>query len=126
MLLWSATTWRQLQALPCHALTVTQMAFSPDGRLLLAVSRDRTWSLWQRATPTAGSPGKRRWWWAGLALREAGGRGWRGLGGAVSNPPQRHTMGPSRRSVFILIKKRGGNLRTKCPSATEPTGFCSN
>ncbi|XP_061903182.1 elongator complex protein 2 isoform X1 [Entelurus aequoreus] len=48
VLLWSATTWRQLQALACHALTVTQMAFSPDSLLLLAVSRDRTWSLWRR------------------------------------------------------------------------------
>ncbi|CAB1320497.1 unnamed protein product [Coregonus sp. 'balchen'] len=53
VLLWSATSWRQLQALPCHSLTVTQMAFSPNGRLLLAVSRDRTWSLWRRDDPTA-------------------------------------------------------------------------
>ncbi|XP_060798762.1 elongator complex protein 2 isoform X2 [Neoarius graeffei] len=48
ILLWSTSTWKQLQALPCHSLTVTQMAFSPDSRLLLAVSRDRTWSLWRR------------------------------------------------------------------------------
>ncbi|XP_051926545.1 elongator complex protein 2 [Hippocampus zosterae] len=48
VLLWSASTWRRLQALPCHALTVTQMAFSPDAAMLLLVSRDRTWSLWQR------------------------------------------------------------------------------
>ncbi|KAL0961908.1 hypothetical protein UPYG_G00333230 [Umbra pygmaea] len=56
VLLWSATTWRQLQALPCHSLTVTQMAFSPDGRFLLAVSRDRTWSLWRRDNPTGADP----------------------------------------------------------------------
>ncbi|XP_077404393.1 elongator complex protein 2 isoform X2 [Vanacampus margaritifer] len=48
VLLWSTATWRQLQALPCHSLTVTQMAFSPDGAMLLLVSRDRTWSLWRR------------------------------------------------------------------------------
>ncbi|XP_057684409.1 elongator complex protein 2 isoform X2 [Corythoichthys intestinalis] len=48
VLLWSASTWRQLQVLPCHALTVTQMAFSPDADMLLLVSRDRTWSLWRR------------------------------------------------------------------------------
>ncbi|XP_054619533.1 elongator complex protein 2 [Dunckerocampus dactyliophorus] len=53
VLLWSATTWRQLQALPFHTLTVTQMSFSPDSRLLLAVSRDRTWSLWRREPPAA-------------------------------------------------------------------------
>ncbi|XP_015227893.1 PREDICTED: elongator complex protein 2 [Cyprinodon variegatus] len=56
ILLWSTATWRQLQALPFHTLTVTQMAFSPDAKLLLAVSRDRTWSLWRRKLPTAESP----------------------------------------------------------------------
>lgn len=65
VLLWSAASWRQLQVLPCHALTVTQMAFSPDGRLLLAVSRDRTWSLWRRTTPTAGGAGMSQWWAGG-------------------------------------------------------------
>ncbi|XP_036422308.1 elongator complex protein 2 [Colossoma macropomum] len=55
ILLWSASSWKQLQALPCHSLTVTQMAFSQDGRLLLAVSRDRTWSLWRREDPGADS-----------------------------------------------------------------------
>ncbi|KAG7461407.1 elongator complex protein 2 [Solea senegalensis] len=56
VLLWSTTTWRQLQTLPCHTLTVTQMAFSPNAQLLLAVSRDRTWSLWKRNVPTPESP----------------------------------------------------------------------
>ncbi|XP_071776254.2 elongator complex protein 2 [Centroberyx gerrardi] len=55
VLLWSTASWRQLQALPCHTLTVTQMAFSPDSQLLLAVSRDRTWSLWRRNPPTPDS-----------------------------------------------------------------------
>ncbi|XP_060915579.1 elongator complex protein 2 [Labrus mixtus] len=56
ILLWSTATWRQLQMLPCHTLTVTQMAFSPDAQLLIAVSRDRTWSLWRRDLPTPNSP----------------------------------------------------------------------
>ncbi|KAM3596864.1 uncharacterized protein V6R79_021827 [Siganus canaliculatus] len=56
VLLWSTTTWRQLQTLQYHNLTVTQMAFSPDAHFLLAVSRDRTWSLWRRNQPTSESP----------------------------------------------------------------------
>ncbi|XP_053303188.1 elongator complex protein 2 isoform X3 [Pleuronectes platessa] len=56
VLLWSTDTWRQLQTLPCHNLTITQMAFSPDAQLLVAVSRDRTWSLWRRTPPTPQSP----------------------------------------------------------------------
>ncbi|KAM9738304.1 elongator complex protein 2 [Menidia menidia] len=56
VLLWSTATWRQLQTLPCHTLTVTQMAFSPDAQLLLAVSRDRSWSLWRRNPPTEECP----------------------------------------------------------------------
>uniref|UniRef100_A0A8C7ZXV4 Elongator complex protein 2 n=1 Tax=Oryzias sinensis TaxID=183150 RepID=A0A8C7ZXV4_9TELE len=56
VILWSTSTWRQLQMLPYHTLTVTQMAFSPDAQLLLAVSRDRTWSLWRRSQEIKKNP----------------------------------------------------------------------
>uniref|UniRef100_A0ACB8EC74 Elongator subunit elp2 n=1 Tax=Sphaerodactylus townsendi TaxID=933632 RepID=A0ACB8EC74_9SAUR len=53
IILWSTTTWKQLQSLLFHNLTVTQMAFSPSGQFLLAVSRDRKWSLWKREDNSA-------------------------------------------------------------------------
>ncbi|XP_078432855.1 elongator protein 2 isoform X3 [Wolffia australiana] len=43
--LWEVGTWRAVGRLPSHNLTVTQMEFSPDDSLLLAVSRDRHFSI---------------------------------------------------------------------------------
>jgi WD domain, G-beta repeat. len=42
------TTWKQIQTLPCHQLTITQLAFSPDDTHLVSVSRDRRWGLYKR------------------------------------------------------------------------------
>ena len=52
--IWSTNTWRQLALLTHHTLTVTQLAFSHSGTYLLAVSRDRGWSLWKHTNKENG------------------------------------------------------------------------
>ncbi|KAJ4482703.1 WD40 repeat-like protein [Lentinula lateritia] len=44
------TTYQPVgEPLTGHSLTVTQIAFSPDDQLILTVSRDRSWRLYQKA-----------------------------------------------------------------------------
>ncbi len=49
ILLWEVSSKRQVSSLGGPTLTVTQMAFSHSGDHLLAVSRDRTWTLYTKA-----------------------------------------------------------------------------
>ncbi|VDP76829.1 unnamed protein product [Echinostoma caproni] len=49
IILWNGyTDWtiHAVSRLTHHQLTVTQLTWSPNGQFLLAVSRDRTWSVW--------------------------------------------------------------------------------
>ena len=49
--LYETTEWRQLGSpLRLHSLTVTNLEFSPDDRLLLSVGRDRQWAVFERTT----------------------------------------------------------------------------
>ena len=45
---WDTATWKQIDLLSHHSLTITQIAFSHDSKRILAVSRDRCWSLWNQ------------------------------------------------------------------------------
>jgi len=54
VILWDPETWTEVGQVGGHSLTVTQLAFSPCSKMLLAVSRDRTWSL-HRLCRTGGS-----------------------------------------------------------------------
>jgi len=50
VILWDTQSWKIVQKMAGHSLTVTQMQFSPCGNYFLSVSRDRTWCLFQRST----------------------------------------------------------------------------
>ncbi|CAF2706640.1 unnamed protein product [Rotaria sp. Silwood2] len=47
IILWNTNTWKPILRLAIHQLTVVRMNFSNDGRYLLSVSRDRSWSLFE-------------------------------------------------------------------------------
>lgn len=52
IILWNTSTWKILQRLRSHKLTVTQMKFSSDGNRLVSVSRDRRLTVFENK-PTA-------------------------------------------------------------------------
>ncbi|KAI8793258.1 elongator complex protein 2 [Biomphalaria glabrata] len=49
ILVWNMDTKKIMMSLSGCTLTVTQMAFSHDGNRLLAVSRDRSWTLYKKS-----------------------------------------------------------------------------
>ena len=48
IIVWDTADWSLIGKLEAHALTVSQMAFSPDGQKLLSVSRDRNWAVHEK------------------------------------------------------------------------------
>ncbi|PWN28509.1 WD40 repeat-like protein [Jaminaea rosea] len=61
--------WKQVAILPGHSLSVTRIRFSPDGRWILSVSRDRSWRLWsvERAEKEADGSDAGEWRFAAFA-----------------------------------------------------------
>lgn len=47
IILWNTNTFKIIQRLLSHKLTVTQMKFSSDGNRLLSVGRDRRWTMFE-------------------------------------------------------------------------------
>lgn len=47
VIIWSAESYRKIGELSGHALTVTTIVFSPDGKWLVTAGRDRSWILHQ-------------------------------------------------------------------------------
>lgn len=56
IILWDTQTWKQVDSLASHNLTITQMRFSPNDQFLLSVSRDRRFSLFSRTESIDGKP----------------------------------------------------------------------
>uniref|UniRef100_A0AC35UD48 Elongator complex protein 2 n=1 Tax=Rhabditophanes sp. KR3021 TaxID=114890 RepID=A0AC35UD48_9BILA len=49
VIVWETEKWSKVMELDAHQLTVVQIRFSPCGRFLLTVSRDRTWTVYERS-----------------------------------------------------------------------------
>ncbi|XP_046455686.1 elongator complex protein 2-like isoform X1 [Daphnia pulex] len=72
IIIWDTSDWSLIGKLEAHALTVSQMAFSPDGLKLVSVSRDRNWAVHEKVqndegkftlkTVAKGSGGSRILW----------------------------------------------------------------
>lgn len=55
IILWSAQDYKKITELRGHALTVTTIVFSPDGKWLVTAGRDRSWILYQRTDNDEGT-----------------------------------------------------------------------
>lgn len=54
IIIWDTSDWSLIGKLEAHALTVSQMAFSPDGLKLVSVSRDRNWAVHEKVQTEEG------------------------------------------------------------------------
>ncbi len=54
IIIWDPSDWSLIGKRTAHALTVSQMEFSPDGLKLVSVSRDRHWAIHEKVQTEEG------------------------------------------------------------------------
>ena len=74
--IFDTTTYNEIAVLKAHSLTVTKLAWSPDDKFLVSVSRDRQWSLFDtekwEVVKTMGKAHARIIWDVSFAPKEFG------------------------------------------------------
>lgn len=108
ILMWSTRDdHRQIGRLAGHTLTVTQMAFSPDGQKLVSVSRDRTWAVHEKRTSDNDDEGSSEGAAIWLETVAKGSGGQRILWSCDWSPDSRFFITGSRDKRAIVWEKDG-------------------
>ena len=101
---WEVGSWKPLAQLPGHTLTVTQLEFSPNGRLLLSGSRDRSFSVWRVPERLAKAAGA-------AALDAAGTQGGAAAPAAAAPAADANGGGSAEGGFELLLRLKSAHSR---------------